>query len=372
MKNNLEITKPVLILDEGKCKSNIQWMAEKARASNTKFRPHFKTHQSLQIGRWFKDQGVDKIAVSSLEMATYFAEEWDDITVAFPVNILEMDTINELARKITLHLLIETEATAAFLRQNLQNSVGCFLKIDVGTGRTGINPTMTSQVEKILSVIENAGHLHGSGFLAHAGHTYQAKSTNEIGEICKLSKEILTGLKSVFSEQYPGLLNSLGDTPGCSIVDDFNGIDEIRPGNFVFYDLMQYQLGACQVSRIAVAMACPVVAIHEERNEMVIYGGAVHFSKEFITTESEGIIYGRVVERKDGGWGNVIPGLVLSGLSQEHGIITGPAGEIGKYKAGDVIIVLPVHSCLTASLSRNYITTGGKILSKFSQQNGWK
>jgi len=33
-------------------------------------------------------------------------------------------------------------------------------------------------------------------------------------------------------------------------------VDEIRPGNFVFYDLMQYRIGSCSVGQIAVAMAC--------------------------------------------------------------------------------------------------------------------
>ena len=74
-------------------------MAGKAHANRLVFRPHFKTHQSHLIGQWFREEGVTKITASSLSMAAYFAEDgWDDITVAFPVNIREMDTINELAR----------------------------------------------------------------------------------------------------------------------------------------------------------------------------------------------------------------------------------------------------------------------------------
>ena len=89
--NLLKIKSPTLLLDKNKCLTNLNFMVQKAGNYNLSFRPHFKTHQSLEIGRWYKDFGIDKITVSSLQMAVYFAEEWTDITVAFPVNILEID-----------------------------------------------------------------------------------------------------------------------------------------------------------------------------------------------------------------------------------------------------------------------------------------
>jgi D-serine deaminase-like pyridoxal phosphate-dependent protein len=87
------ITKPTLLLDSEICKRNIRTMQEKAESHHLELRPHFKTHQSLEIGRWFKAQGTSKITVSSIEMALYFSKEWDDITIAFPVNHLEIDSI---------------------------------------------------------------------------------------------------------------------------------------------------------------------------------------------------------------------------------------------------------------------------------------
>ena len=70
-------------------------MAAKAKNNNIIFRPHFKTHQSKKVGEWFREEGVDKITVSSVSMAKYFIEHnWKDITIAFPFNILEIDDIN--------------------------------------------------------------------------------------------------------------------------------------------------------------------------------------------------------------------------------------------------------------------------------------
>ena len=107
MSTMIQVTEPTMVLNEEVCKSNIARMAAKAKAANVVFRPHFKTHQSREIGEWFRASGVDKITVSSLNMAMKFAEwGWNDITVAFPVNCLEHEKINALAAKIRLNLLL--------------------------------------------------------------------------------------------------------------------------------------------------------------------------------------------------------------------------------------------------------------------------
>ncbi|MCD6346711.1 MAG: alanine racemase, partial [Bacteroidales bacterium] len=99
----LEISVPTLLIDEEKVKRNINRMLAKARDHACTLRPHFKTHQSVEIGEWFRDKGVEKITVSSFDMALKFASAgWNDITVAFPVNILEISKINIIASTIDL------------------------------------------------------------------------------------------------------------------------------------------------------------------------------------------------------------------------------------------------------------------------------
>ncbi|KPK99745.1 MAG: hypothetical protein AMJ91_06575, partial [candidate division Zixibacteria bacterium SM23_73_3] len=76
MKSNelgFEIVKPTLLLDKKRVMKNIEKMARKAKAAGVRFRSHFKTHQSGEIGNWFRDVGVEAITVSSLDMAQYFA-----------------------------------------------------------------------------------------------------------------------------------------------------------------------------------------------------------------------------------------------------------------------------------------------------------
>ncbi|NCA77475.1 MAG: alanine racemase [Alphaproteobacteria bacterium] len=361
---NILVKRPTLFLDEVKCRQNIARMREKALRSGVAFRPHFKTHQSSEIGRWFRERGVDRITVSSVTMAEYFAADgWKDITIAFPVNLPEIDAIDRLASQVRLNLLVESPEVIRSLDRGLRHSAGVFIKIDTGYGRTGVQFDQFTRIGSLLEAVSHSRNLEAMGFLTHSGHTYQAGSADEIRRIHRESVERLTQIKRRFQDKYPSLIISTGDTPSCSVVEDFGEVDEIRPGNFVFYDGMQTALGSCTDDRIAVAMACPVVAVHPERQELVIYGGAVHFSKERLHDSCSGVVYGWGVARKSGGWGDRIDGMYLAGLSQEHGIVSLPPGLVDQYSVGDTVLIIPVHSCLTASCMKEYTTLSGRTLS---------
>jgi D-serine deaminase-like pyridoxal phosphate-dependent protein len=340
-------------------------MAEKARKSGVILRPHFKTHQSHGIGQWFRAEGTKAITVSSLSMAKYFAQDsWDDILVAFPVNILEIDTINELAGRITISLLLESPAMVRLLDSNLKSAVSVYIKVDTGHGRTGVKWNDYVSFNAILDSIRESSKISFTGFLTHAGNSYSARSGEEAARAGTESISRMVELKGRYAGSYPGLLISTGDTPSCSIIDDFSMVDELRPGNYVFYDFTQYKIGSCRQEDIAVAVACPVVAVHSDRNEAIIYGGAVHFSKDSIKIGDE-TFYGPVVRNAGDGWSEIIEGAWLKKMSQEHGIVTLPPEMADYYKPGDIITILPVHSCLTANQSVEYLTLTGKRISHF-------
>jgi len=342
-------------------------MVEKARIHNLIFRPHFKTHQSAVISEWFREAGVTRITVSSVTMAEYFANAgWKDILIAFPANILEIDQINRLATKINLSLTLESIETADYLHQSLKHEAGVYLKIDTGYHRTGILSGNFEEIQTVLKRVQSIFNLKFIGFLTHAGNTYYAKSREEILLIHQDSVSKLLDLKIRFGSEISDSIISIGDTPSCSIVSNFKGVDEIRPGNFIFYDVMQCQLGSCNLKDIAVVMACPVVAKHLERNEIVIYGGAVHLSKEYIIDKENKRIYGMVVKIDQVGWSDPIDKTYVSDLSQEHGIIKTTKAFIDKIKVGDILGILPVHSCLTTHQMKEYLTINGKRLTKMS------
>lgn len=351
------IVKPTLVVSREKARRNIRKMCEKAERSRVFFRPHFKTHQSALVGEWFREFGINAITVSSVSMATYFAGHgWQDITIAFPVNIREIESINDLAGSIQLSLLVESVETVHFLKKNLRHKAGIWIKVDVGTHRTGIEWQNFSEFVTLAQEIQSSPKLSLKGILTHAGHTYRAGSKEEIEKIYQDTvyrmKEIQNHLMTEIDEP---VAISVGDTPACSIVENLRGVDEIRPGNFVYYDVMQLEIGSCSAEEIAAAVACPVVARHPARNEIVIYGGAVHLSKEMLISKNGLKHFGMVAPGGGKEWSQFIEDTYVASVSQEHGVIKTTANIVNNIHMGDLLMILPVHSCLAADLLRDQI-----------------
>jgi len=359
---------PALLIDRNKCLRNIEQMAMKARQHQLIFRPHFKTHASAEIGNWFRDVGVEQITVSSVKMAVYFADHgWKDITIAIPVNLREISEINDLAGKIRLNLLAESPESIEFLKRNLTSPVGLFIELDSGYPRTGVKMDDHTQLEILLDTLKS-DKIGFSGFLTHSGQTYSAGSKAEVLGIHDQVLGKIRALRNHFSSLNEEYIISAGDTPSCSLAEDFTGIDEIRPGNFVFYDIMQESIGSCTWDQIAVALACPVIARYPERGQIVVYGGSVHLSKEMILDAERRPVYGKVVKISDQGWEAPIPGAYVCSLSQEHGIISVPREILNIFNPGDILGILPVHSCLTAHSVKKYQTMEGRIISVINDE----
>lgn len=361
----MTFTKPALVLDEDRARRNIARMAARARRFGVRFRPHFKTHQSREVGRIFREFGVDAITVSSVDMAAYFVDDgWTDVLIAFPLNILEAADIGRLAARCRLGLLVESAEGLPALARAVPAPVDVWIKINVGANRAGVEWNDRTLLAAIARESGRHPSLRLRGILTHNGRTYAARTLAALSRVhADAMKKMLKARTVLAAAGAPGLEISVGDTPACRRLDDFAGADEIRPGNFVLYDVTQLELGTCGAGEIAAAVACPVVSTHPARNEAVIYGGAIHLSKEDFRHVQDGRIYGRVCRPRANGWGPVLPRTAVTALSQEHGVIKTTSPEMRRIKAGDILFVLPVHSCLTVNLWDHFVKLDGKRVS---------
>ncbi len=347
---------PLLILDKTRCKNNISRIANKAKQHKLNFRPHFKTHQSIAIGRWFREAGVTGITVSSVDMAKYFVQDnWDDLTIAFPFYKGMVPGLQDLQKKASLRLFINNEDDLSLLNKELEKQFKVYIEIDAGYGRSGIPVSRKGEIESLIQSIEEGQLSEFHGFYIHDGGTYKARSKSEIKEKVKNSITALRELKQL----YPSAKTSLGDTPSASVLDDFEGIDEITPGNLVFYDWMQVQIGSCSPDDVAVYVKVPVSQAIRD-NKAIVHGGAVHFSKDYIEHDGSKT-YGQAFKFKDNKI-SPIKGVTLTALSQEHGTLSGFDSALTDEE--NFINILPIHSCLTVNLFDCYHTTDGEIIQK--------
>lgn len=344
-------------MNKTKCLNNIRLLAEKAKKNGIILRPHFKTHQCKTVGRWFKDYGIDRIAVSSVPMAEYFAKDgWNDITIAFPFVAQQSDRINSLARFSKLQLSASSIQNTMLLCELIKENIGVFIEIDTGQGRSGFSTNDINSISQALELLNQKRNIRFLGFLAHAGQTYNNKPEQVI-DIHNKAKQSLLILKNRFSDEYPDITISYGDTPSSVLADDFAGIDELRPGNFVFFDMQQASNGVCRTSEIAAALACPVVAVYPEKGKAIIWGGAVHLSKDHYFLPDGKKSFGAICRlKKNLTWSDPIEGFYLESVSQEHGVIKAEnPSTIEILKESELVAILPSHICLTVSCMREML-----------------
>lgn len=356
------IQKPALILDENRCKRNINRIAEKAKLNGCEFRPHFKTHQSITIGRWFRNEGVNGITVSTPQMAKYFAEDgWNDITIAFPFHPSQLNSLLELEQMARLQLFVNSENHLRLLSNQLQNPFKWYAEIDPDYGRSGIHYKNTDLIKKLIDQSESLEKSNFEGFYIHDGRTYQARGKTEVIEKIKPVISILKNLK----KQFPSAKISLGDTPSASCLDNFEGIDILTPGNLVFFDWMQVQTGSCSLDDVAVFALLPVAQHIQNENRAILHGGAVHLSKDFVLSSGKRN-YGQIIHYNQDESITPVEGLFLTALSQEHGVVKYPPDVPvnNLFSENQKVWVCPVHSCLTANLFDHYVTTEGKKIEK--------
>jgi D-serine deaminase-like pyridoxal phosphate-dependent protein len=307
--------------------------------------------------------GVKAITVSSLDMAEYFAAAgWNDILIAFSLNLRQIDRIRALAQKIHLEVLVENITAVRALQAIAPAPASVWIKVDVGAHRTGMDWQELQSIQAVAAEIEKFPHLQLRGLLTHSGNTYHVASPAEVVHTFREGVDRLNQLREqLLQAGFRSLQISVGDTPGCSLCSDFSGIDELRPGNFVFCDTQQLIIGSCSAEQIAVAVACPIVAIHPRRQEVVIYGGAIHLSKDWLELNGE-VSFGMAALQEKTHWGKPLENAIVRSLSQEHGVVQFKAGIPPELNVGDLLFILPAHSCLTVQELHYYLTLDGKII----------
>ena len=367
------LTHPQLLFNQTAAVRNITRMAEKAAQSGVTLRPHFKTHQSAKIAELFREAGVEMGAVSSISMLEYFLDAgWGDLLLAIPAIPAWADALTQLSDKADrLGIFVNNPETARALDDQVHTSLDAYIEIDTGQHRSGLNPDDTAKINSLVGTIRDSHFLNFRGFYSHPGQTYQAGSRKDIEAIHDHAVRQLTGLR----DHLEGIPNRnaldlvIGDTPSCSAKRKFSGISTVSPGNFVFFDLQQYALGACELSDIAVAVAVPVIDLDNQNKRLIAHGGAVHLSKDTATLPNiKQPIYGLPVLLEEYGWSHPIPGATVHSLSQEHAVIHYPfsSPETPDLKPGDWIGILPAHSCLAVHQFSQYRNLQGEKISKMA------
>jgi D-serine deaminase-like pyridoxal phosphate-dependent protein len=335
-----DLPTPALLLDIDVLEQNLRRMSARCKELGVALRPHVKTHKCLEIAAAQRALGARGITVSTLAEARTFVDGgFDDITWAFPIIPGRAAEAAELASRVRLGVVIDSEPA---LRDILAAGAPfrVWLKIDCGNGRAGLSPGSEAIPELARQVID--GGLELAGLLSHSGDAYGAGSRHEMSRIADQEREAMTRLADRLGRDgIRGTELSVGSTPSMWAYRTLEGVSEARPGNYALYDYTQVLLGSCEVRQCAATVLTTVVSSRSDLGTSVVDAGALALSLDPGPALSGRRSYGEILDAE-------FPNRVrrnarLTALSQEHGIVSRP------FPVGTRLRVVPNHSCLTVA-----------------------
>lgn len=364
----LDIATPAFLVDRGIVARNCDRMRAKARASGVAFRPHVKTHKTVEVARMQHGGGVGPITVSTLAEAEFFAHAgFRDITYAVPVAPEKLERAAALASTIQrLNLLVDSPAALAAIEE-LSTSRGVvfdvFLKVDCGYHRAGVDPDSEESLALARAILTSSA-VRFHGLLTHAGHSYHARNAGEIATVAAEERGALHRFRERLGVEGGALVRSIGSTPTASVVERFEECDEVRPGNYVFYDAFQATVGSCAREDVAVSVLTTVVGSYPDRRSMIVDAGALALSKDSGPDHVEPRFgYGVVCDLSL----RPLP-MRLAALSQEHGRVE--CEDV--LPVGTRLRIVPNHSCLTAAMFDAYhVLDRGEVVERWRPVRGW-
>jgi D-serine deaminase-like pyridoxal phosphate-dependent protein len=335
---------PHLLIDGAKLQQNIEKMAAIAGKNGVALRPHVKTHKIPMIARAQVEAGAAGITVAKVSEAEVMAEAGlEDIFVAYPlVTDAKIRRAIGLARELkTLTIGVDTlegarRLSAAATREGQELDVR--LEVDTGLRRTGV------PYEEAVGLAREVHALEGldlTGIYTYRGAVLGGSPTLDLEAAGVEEARLMVTLADRIREEGIQLKSvSLGSTPTAEFAAGVEGVTEIRPGTYVFYDRMQARLGACSLEECAAAVVATVVS-RPSRDLAVIDGG----SKTFATD-----VPPKTKPLDLQGFGHVLeyPDVSLERLTEEHGMLAVNADH--DLKVGDTLHVIPNHVCSTVNL----------------------
>ena len=348
---------PSVYVSYEKLQRNISRMQQNVMRNGCKLRPHIKTHKTSLIAQMQLEAGASGITVAKVSEAEVMESRGiKDIFIAYPVvGEDKLKRVMALNKKCRLIIGVDSIECASSLSDAAAGNGGPIievrLEIDTGLKRTGIKPEKSLDAAMKISELEN---IRLTGIYTFKGLMINGKFTWDRNLAAAEEAKLMADTKARLNRAGLEIMEvSAGSTPTAVPVSEYEQITEVRPGTYVFYDYMNVKLGVCTLDDCAAVVRTMVVSVSGD-NLIVVDAGSKSITPDIpLNTDPYQFAgYGYVVE---------YPHLVLSRMSEEHGILCAP-DNTAKPKIGEVISIIPNHICTTINLYDHlFLEKGGRV-----------
>ena len=335
-----DLETPAVIVDLDVMERNLARMADYCREHHLLLRPHTKTHKIPELAKRQLASGATGITVAKIGEAEVMLDAGiTDMLIAYPIVGPKKTTrVAELAQQANITVSLDSEEVARGLSEAAArrgSKIGVLIEIDVGFERCGFSDE--ADVLALARKIADMPGLEFRGLMFFPGHfgvapDERAAMRIQVNDFLKRTLEVLA------DAGLPASIVSGGSTPTAYEGGLFYGVNEVRPGTYIFNDRNTVAVSACSLEDCALSVLVTVVSTAVSRHA-VVDGGSKTFSYDRFQG-GDGRGFGIVKED---------PAAEIERFSEEHGHMNIQRSE-RRYRVGDRLRVIPNHVCTTVNM----------------------
>jgi D-serine deaminase-like pyridoxal phosphate-dependent protein len=321
-----QLDTPALVVDLDIFDRNLTRVSGYAAQHNLRLRPHTKTHKSPEIAKRQLELGAAGITVAKIGEAEVLVPQLPpvDLLIAFPLfGEQKIERLKKIAARTQVTVALDSLEAAEQLKGT---GVGILVEVDVGLGRVGVTPQEAIELAQAVKGIDGVTF---RGITFYPGHI-----KHEDPQGIKALSQVISKTAAALNPE----IVSGGSTPTLFHSHEVEGMNEIRPGTYVYNDLNTIESGACKLEDCAASVLVTVVSLPRE-GTMIVDGGSKTFSSDRLSG-SAAVTFGRLVED---------PAAVFHKMNEEHGFMD-ISQCTRKFHLGEKLRIIPNHVCVVMNL----------------------
>ncbi len=344
-----DLDTPALVIDTGVMQRNLRRMADYAATHGLRLRPHTKTHKIPALGGMQLALGACGLTVAKPgEAEVMLRAQPPELLVAYPtVGAAKLARLMEVARHTRLAVSLDSIEVARGLSDAASAAgltVGVLAEMDAGLGRVGLVPG--PDLIRLIEFVSNAAGLAFAGLAFYPGHIKSLDSTG-LAAVERLSILVRETVADLHARGFECRVVSGGSTPAWAHSHQIEGMNEIRPGTYIFNDRNSVAIGSCAWDDCAASILVTVVSTAKS-GQVIVDGGSKTFSSDRLVDGGEG--FGSVVG---------VPAAVFTKMNEEHGFVDVSKSD-ANLKVGDRLRIIPNHVCVAVNLHERIYGIAGE------------
>jgi len=335
-----DLDTPAILIDLDIMDRNLRKLSDYGREHGMRVRPHTKTHKIPALARKQIELGAAGLTVAKVgEAEVMLSAQTPDLLIAYPIlGARKLDRLMRVARQTAVAMSLDSLFVARQLSDAAsahQVEVGVLAEVDVGLGRVGVAPGPA--LLELIQGIARLPNLRFDGIAFYPGQVkaLDAEGHQELEKVAQLLELILDDLQCA---GFTPRIVSGGSTPTLFLSHQLPGLNEVRPGTYIFNDRNTVLSGACTLDECAASILVTVVSTAKD-GQMIVDGGSKTFSSDRPTAGSE-VSFGHIVEA---------PHAVFTKMNEEHGFVDVRNAD-RKFAVGDRLRIIPNHICVAMNL----------------------